>query len=839
MNIFKKAKGVFVPGKSSTPNVLAAFRCDFEGRKGKVELLIAAHSFYRVYINGEFLGIGPAPAPFGQLKADRYDLSGLLKEHNQLAIEVMGYVPEENNYMTHDTSCLFAEIQAEEEVLAATGDDSFTCGVLYQKDTQVESLSFGRRCPLEAYRLDEAYTSWRTGRISGEEGCEIVAQAKEETWKNGGEKQTEPGVRIIRERGVKMPDISPIRCLRMTGAVSLEEGGFDGKARSWWESDEYVERCGGENIKRPAFEHAGDVDVAYEGQMEETDKGGGLHEYLLYDYQKPAALEFTLEKPEAGFLGISFSTKEEAQVDLIWNDYLEEDGQVPVRADSTNRVIRLTVPGGTFSFEGMEPHYIKYIKVAVKGGGSFRLLDLYVRRYRLGDENAAEFVCSDMALNRIYEASRRTLLTNTLAFFLDSPERERGGWAGDSYWTGRAAAMLLSDTEVERSMLYDFLAADYSPMLKGTFPACCSGGKKNDPYLMYTWNLFVLLELTDYYRRTGDEKLKEDYRERVATFMEASGTLKNQAGVLENVPGSIFIDWSEANDQPNVSPISTAANGLYAMTADRLGEMYGVEAYRSEAAHIRKVFKEVYRKVRDSKYELFTMYPYLSDSMTLKDGELVGNGVYSEAAQYYYFWSELLTKEEAPELWKILKEQFGPAPEKYRGTAHLRVGNCGVFFGHMMRFEVLAKFGETGLLEKEMKKLCGYMVDQDPGTFWETLSGTDSRNHGFGSHYGVVLMRDFLGLDIPDALEKKVRFAPRPGSLLWAKGSVRLGDGRFFASWHKKGDGMVLSMRVPKGYKIQLDLPPEYCFCQKMTVNKEVLPFKKVIEAGNVLTVEL
>ncbi len=48
-----------------------------------------------------------------------------------------------------------------------------------------------------------------------------------------------------------------------------------------------------------------------------------------------------------------------------------------------------------------------------------------------------------------------------------------------------------------------------------------------------------------------------------------------------------------------------------------------------------------------------------------------------------------------------------------------------------MRFELLERYGETALLEKEMKHLCGYMLSREPGTFWETLSGTDSRNHPF------------------------------------------------------------------------------------------------------------
>ncbi len=200
MNVFKRAKGVFVPNLAAKANVLAGFRCDFIGTDGKVEMLIAAHTFYRAYLNGELMGIGPAPAPFGRLKADRYELKSNKGKMNQLAIEVVGYVPEENNYSTHETSVLFAEVLSGDNVLTATGDGNWKCAVLPYRDFNMEPLSFGRRYPLEAYCLTENYTGWRVGQLSGECGCEVVEKAISESWKDGNGKELEPQGRIIQER---------------------------------------------------------------------------------------------------------------------------------------------------------------------------------------------------------------------------------------------------------------------------------------------------------------------------------------------------------------------------------------------------------------------------------------------------------------------------------------------------------------------------------------------------------------------------------------------------------------------------------------------------------------
>ncbi len=825
MKIFEQARAVFVPGLSEQKNVLGAFRADFKvSSSEKTELVIAAHTFYRVYLNGAWLGTGPATAPFGYLKADRYDLAPFLRpagEINRLAVEVIGYIPEQF-FATKESSCLMAEVTAAGSVLCAT-DRNWRCGVLRQKDCFVETLSFGRRVPLEAYHLDAAYTSWRTGEIQNSMACEELHPQ-----------------RTVIERGVCLPDTSVDRRLRLTGVYGMEPQRFDGHERCWWESDAYIERCGGAQRSRPSVDCLSLEDCAFDGTCSDSrgdgELGGG---YRISAFRKPAALEFEANAAETGFIGISFTSEEPVVVDITWNDYLDERGRIPVRADSVNRVIRLKTQGGSFTFESMEPHYVKYIKVIVRGGGTFLLRDLYLRTYRFPDLCAADFACSDMTLNRIYASARRTLLTNSLGFFFDSPERERGGWAGDSYWTGRAAFLLLSDVTIERAMLRDFLLSEPSPMMAGSFPSCCSGNQKNDPVLMYSWNLFVLLELTDYYRRTADEDMKSAYRTRVEAFMEASRALKNELGVLENIPGSMFIDWSVSNDPLYTQPICTAANALYAMVAERLADLYGREDYKEEAEQVRAVFRKAYERIKDTKNDLFTMYPFLPDSMTLEEGSLCGRGVYSEAAQYYYFWTGLLTVDSAPELWRILKEQFGPAPECYRGTAHLKVGSCGVFFGHMIRFELLGRFGEAQLLEAEMKKFCGYMVDRDPSTFWETMNGADSRNHGFGSHYGVQVVKNFLGAHIPDRIGKHLLFAPQPGSLKWAKGSFYNADGRFSLAWNRNSDGFELHLSAPHGYTAEIVLPQEFCAYGKMIVNGTRQAFARRIRVESYADIRL
>ena len=59
-----------------------------------VTIHIAASDFYRLTVNGEFVGFGPARTACGYARVDSYDLSGIKNgnhEKNEIVIEVAGY----------------------------------------------------------------------------------------------------------------------------------------------------------------------------------------------------------------------------------------------------------------------------------------------------------------------------------------------------------------------------------------------------------------------------------------------------------------------------------------------------------------------------------------------------------------------------------------------------------------------------------------------------------------------------------------------------------------------------------------------------------------------------
>ena len=818
--IFKAAKQIFIKDMEQQANTYACFSKTFEVSDIQEEmiLLISAHVFYRAYINGTFLSHGPAPAPFGYLRADRIKINSLVKMGtNRLSIEVMGYAPRENNYATFETSCLCAEVYQGSEIVIAT-DKTWDCNTFNQKFLETETLSFGRRVPLEWYKLDRSYGSWRTDGIRNGLVCEELNRPC-----------------TFLERGVSLPEFKIDDAPVFTMAVSMKKGIADGPATDWWESETYYDSVGTKVLYRPSVECSSLKNTAYDGTIQIEDNFDKQGAVILSNYTAPAGLEFAFEEAETGFIGILFESPDPVQIDILFNDYLTEEGGVPAKADSVNRVIRLQTKGGEYAFEAFEAHFLKHVKLIVTGGNTFTLKKLYLRSYRHPDQYRADFRCDDDLLNRIYQSGRQTLLTNSLGFFLDSPERERAGWAGDSYWTGRAAQVLLSDVKIERAMLEDFLLAEPTKMMPFSFPSCCCGGDCQEEVMMPTWNMFVLLELTDYYIRTKDDELRERYKSRVYGWMNAITVYENEMGLLEDLPGSLFLDWSASNQEDYNRPISTAINAFYAFLLKRIGELYQEDSFQEKSERVYRTLREMYESITAAKHEVFTMFPYISDSLFTENHQLKEKKFYSEAAQYYYFWSGLLDEKRAPELAKSILTQLGPSPSEFRGTAHLSLGNAGIFFGYMLRLEVLSMLGEFQQLKKDIKYLGNYMVSRDPHTFWETLGGTDSRNHGFGAHIAVVLVRDFLGIEIPDRIERKVKIAPHPCGLKWAKGGYKTVDGPVQVQWYQNKKEFQLIATIPQGYQAEITLPKELMYAEQVRVNGVLQDMERVVTVeGNV-----
>ena len=70
--MFRQARPIWIKDKRNEMNVYAVFGLNtkLDAAAQKVELHITGYTFYRVSVNGEFLGFGPARTALGYARED-------------------------------------------------------------------------------------------------------------------------------------------------------------------------------------------------------------------------------------------------------------------------------------------------------------------------------------------------------------------------------------------------------------------------------------------------------------------------------------------------------------------------------------------------------------------------------------------------------------------------------------------------------------------------------------------------------------------------------------------------------------------------------------------------
>ena len=807
MNVlhFSAAHAVFVPFSAPAENAvsqygfyyaldLSDYTCDGEFfTEGltlhRAVMRLTARNVYRLYINGEIIMHGPARTAHGYCRVDEVDVTEhLIDGVNHIAVEVMEYgnrcegYNRYSNDSTMEDGLFIAEIDADGRILAATGRDPWRVCTIGARAARSERISHSRECT-EIYTLDDDFYLWKLGLSTY---SPVVAIESEPVYL--AHEALQP---TLRESF--FTNFLDCGACRMDDRKSLEPFFFESNSPYYTSLPEHPTA----DCRRTVPDPAGIIRAEYGEDGIALAPLSGTDYYALWDGGES----------RVGFIRLAITCEKAGTLDLVRSEIMDTDGTLP---HYFNNVTRLHVPAGLTEFVTMEPALARYVAVYFRGVGRVTAHSLSILDDAYPDEHRASFLCSDENVNRIYNAAKKTLLLNTLDIFMDCPERERGGWLCDSLWTARAAALLLSDNRVEREYLENFLLTPAEGMGHAFFPEVYPALK--DCYQQFTglttWSFWLLAEVCEFIRRTGDIAFLEEHKPRIQAFVRGSRDFMGTCGLLENMP-AIFIDWSQANNSENVQPISTAANALYAYVMTRLGETFSEPDWVSEGERVKALLRSAVVSVSGG--NVATM-KYIPDSLCFENGAFRSRGKFSEAAMYTSLWCGLFSPEEAPVLYRTVRDLMGPAP---RYAKDPMVGSSQLFIGLCIRLDMLARMGAYDKLYEDLLAICEPQLREGPGTIWENcLIDTSSRCHGFTSHFGVHLMRDVLGLgfhlyEANGEGDCTLEISPHICGLRWAKGSHETPEGMISVSWAYDGESFTLRANVPSAYECRVTLPRE------------------------------
>ena len=766
------AKPVWLAGREKEMNLSVGFRAVFKAESSNsVRFKIAASTIYRIFLNGEFIGSGPARAAHGYFRIDEYELSSKVRSgENIIAIEVAGY--NVNTYYTLDQpSFLLAETEIDGKTALATGRgkdfEAFQIGERLQK---VERYSFQRPFT-EYYRMKAGYDQWRSSAS--------VPVAKQKL-------AIQPAVKLLPRR-VAMPkfDISEPQSVYSKGTVKRIKPERYHKDRS----------LTGISPKFKGYPEKELETVPPSQEMQEivTDRSEIINKPALFAMPlQLKANEFyivDLGVNKSGFLGAKLQCTSPTRLFFYFDEMLT-DGDVKTRqrmGDVCNQIV-YELATGEYSFETIEAYTFRYLKIIVLEG-ECSVAQVGLREFVYPANKNATFVSNNFKLNSIYDAAKQSSRQNSLDVFMDCPSRERAGWLCDSYFSSIMEKEFTGRSDVSYNFIENYaLPVRFDSLPEGMIPMCYPADHYNGEFIP-NWSLWFVIQLDDYARRGGDRALVERLQQRVEKLLAYFQKFENKDGLLQRLERWVFVEWSQANHF--TQDVNYPSNMLYSAALDCAARLYGNSELAKKAEKIRKtVLRLSYNG------EFFT------DNAVLKDGTLTATENTTEVCQYYAFYFNVATPESHPELWKKLVADFGP--NRNASKVYPKVFSANAFMGNYMRMDLLSRYGLQNQMLLEIQDYFFYMADKT-GTLWEHAGNYASCNHGFASYIGHVLYRDVLGISNIDYDSKEVTLRFTDIVLDHCSGSIPVDDEAIRFQWQRVGNTVVYSLSLPKGYRAKID----------------------------------
>ncbi|MDR1154865.1 MAG: hypothetical protein LBL04_09135, partial [Bacteroidales bacterium] len=755
----QKALPVWAAGREKEMNLNLGFHGVFRSKDNRVTTLkITASTLYRVFVNGEFVGSGPARAAHGYFRMDEYDVSRLVKSgENIVAVEVAGY--NINTYYTIDQpSFLLAEVESDGTVMLATGAGrGFEAFRLTERLQKVERYSFQRPFT-EYYRMKEGYDRWRTSTK-----MEAAAAVK---------LSVQPAVKLL-PRNVALPGFD------LAGPVAVYAKGVMKTVKP----EKYYRDRSLTNIG-PAFK-------GYpEAELEVTPPSQRIQELVLDSREiinKPPSSvgavplktnEFYIYDfgaDRSGFIGARVRCAAKTRLYFHFDELLT-DGDVNSKkrqADVNNQTVYELEPG-VYELESFESYTFRYLKLMVEEGDCTPER-IYIREFAYPDNPKATFGSSNYKLNTIFEAARQTWRQNSVDVFMDCPSRERAGWLCDSYFSAIMEKEFTGHSAVAHNFYENYaLPERFADLPEGMIPMCYPADH-NDGNFIPNWSLWFILQIEDYARRGGDPELIARLQPRTEKLLHYFEQLENEDGLLEKLKQWVFVEWSRANGF--VQDVSYPSNMMYCVALQSAARLYNRQEWAQKAERIRQTI------LRQS----FNGDFFVDNAVRDSDGKLKTTGNTTEVCQYYAFFCGIATPETHPVLWKRLVNDFGPNRDDRKVFPDVFRANA--FVGNYLRMDILSRYGLQSRMLFEIQDYFYAMADQT-GTLWEHMQHHASCNHGFASYIGHVLYRDVLGIRNIDYINREITVCFSDIVLDQCSGSIPIGDEVVSLKWKRTGDSI-------------------------------------------------
>ena len=663
-------------------------------------LYLSASNLYRLFVNGELIGYGPARAAHGYSRLDQYSLEKWAGKETVLSVEV--HSANVNTYYVVDEHPFFAaEIKSSGAVVATAKD--FTAYRMDERVQKVRRFSF-QRSFTEIYHLNSNPAGFYAGNTTGRTPVETEAVKMNQLLPRyvNYPKLNKLNASIVEWGNVCInPDVKPWRDWAYLNIDQVQIKGF---------YPEELEEDSGEEAEQFIY-------LAADGDKTKMDTVGPMS-YRTYDFGRTVT----------GFFSLKVNAKADTILYIIFDEVFTDHGTgkgvFPFR-DGCCNVIKYTMSAGEYDLLSFEANAARYATVVITEG-TIECSEFGMILYENPDAAAFRYDYGSDKLNKIVAAAVNTFAQNAVDVLTDCPSRERAGWLCDSYFSSRAEALFTGKNLVEKSFLENYALSPQSPFLpEGMLPMCYPSDHNNHVYIP-NYTMWYIIELRDYWKRTGDTEMVVLSKEKVYGLVRFFEKYYNEYGLLEDLESWVFIEWSMCNDKDYIRGLNYPSNMLWAAALEAAAELYDDPELEKKAAAMKNVI-----------CQLAWNGEFFEDNAVRDEkGNLVKTGHTTETCQYYAFYFDTASRTDYPELFEKLLTKFGPKRDV--SSVYPKVYQSNAIVGNYLRLELLLRFGYT---DQVLSECCDFFLDMADmtGTLWEHASLKNSLNHGFASVAAVYI----------------------------------------------------------------------------------------------------
>lgn len=707
-------------------NVAAAFRLVVGRPAAGATLRLAAADFCRVWIDGRLAAHGPARAAHGCARVEEIPLpprTGDLSGAAALPAAGGGDFKAEVRRNENDALVVFVEVlSAHVPCFDGVEQDAFFAAEVVAPDGRVLAGTDDFEAWLDGTLVRRVRRfSYQRGfvesrRIAADPGAFRRGGPAPDGWTRAATvPRTLP--RLLPRRAPR-----PVLDFRDAGAP-VAHGSFAADASAAAPMGREVTLVGTQGFKGYPPAEWEDDPAADAARLESHAENAGFAEYSLYD----------LRRTHTGFfsLRVRAEAPEGATVLLLFDELRAPDGaRFPVDPfrNACSNVVKWRLGPGVHDLLSFHPNSARFVAVAVLEGRAA------VERFGVvpyENPDAARVPLpptGDAALDAIVDAARATFAQNAVDLLTDCPSRERAGWLCDAFFTGRAEALFTGRNDVERAFLENYaLSPALASLPGGMLPMCYPAEHAAGTYIP-NWALWWLLELDAYRARTGDEETVAASRPKIGPLLAWFDRFAGPEGLLEDLPGWVFVEWSACNDPDHVRGVNFPTNFLWAAALEAAARLLGRPDLAARGGSVRAAAA---RLAWDGEW-------FDDNALRGEDGALRRAGHPTETGQYYAFYFGAAAPATRPALWERLCAEFGPSRDAARTWPDIPPSNAIV--GAYLRLELLLRDGRAEQCLRECRGFFAPMA-RLTGTLWENLSPEASLDHGFASSAAWLIRR--------------------------------------------------------------------------------------------------